>query len=136
MRTVFGTRPMRRRAYLRLIAPSSECEADIDAAIERHTAIFGHDLAARRSIVMRQVRAMDRHDHSARLPELRSIPSIVLAGAEDLIAEPRYNQALAQAIGAQHYHCFDDAAHTLPLSHTKAVNDLLAQHWAANDPSE
>ncbi|PRP99947.1 3-oxoadipate enol-lactonase 2 [Enhygromyxa salina] len=130
-RTVLGTPRMRRSAYLRLIAPASELRGDLDAVVERYTQIFGHDLAQRRRIVVRQIRAMDRHDQRARLPELRSIPSIVLAGAEDLIAEPRYNQALAQAIGARHYHCFEDAAHTLPITHADAVSDRLAQHWAA-----
>jgi 3-oxoadipate enol-lactonase len=132
MRTFLGTRRMRRHAHLALVASSTERRENLDTLAERYGSIFGHDLADGNPMVMRQVRAMGRHDQSARLAELTSIPSVVLSGGEDLIAEPRYGRSLAERIEAERHCCFDDAAHTLPVSHRDQVNALLVEHLLDN----
>ncbi|KIG15239.1 Beta-ketoadipate enol-lactone hydrolase [Enhygromyxa salina] len=50
LRAAIGTRRMRRLAFLRLIAPSSALQGDLDATAERHARVFGHDLADRHPI--------------------------------------------------------------------------------------
>lgn len=89
--------------------------------------VFGHDLAERPAIAMRQLQAMGRYDESARAAELGAIPTLVVAGRADRIALPAFGRALAAAIpGARFVEL--PAGHAAPIEQPAAVNALLAEH--------
>jgi len=132
LRTRVGSRPMRRRAFLEMILPPAQRRgADLEALASHYGAFFGRDLAEQPPVVMKQLQALAGHDQRARLPELGGLPTLVVSGAEDRLALPRYGRALAGAIRGARYYQFADAAHGLPLAQPEQVNSLLAEHLAA-----
>lgn len=131
-RTYLGTRGMRRRAFLEMILSADERRArsDLDAYAEELAAFFGRDLADPAPIAMKQLSAAAKYDASDRLSELAGIPTLVLSATHDKIALPGFGRALARAIpGARYAEC--DAAHGLPITRPREVNDLLAAHFEA-----
>ena len=129
VRTRLGTRRMRRHAFTELVMPAAYL-AGVDRArlAEELAPLFGHDLADQPSIVMRQIRAMARFDVSARLAQLETIPTLVIAAAHDRIALPEYGRSLAAAIPGSRYVEFPDAGHGVTIQCAGAVNDLMATH--------
>jgi pimeloyl-ACP methyl ester carboxylesterase len=136
LRTRVGSRPMRRRAFLEMILPTSQRRgADLEALAAHYGAFFGRDLADQPPVALKQLKALARHDQRARLPELAGLPTLVIAGAEDRLALPAYGRDLAGAIGGARYYQFAGTAHGLPLARPAEVNTLLAEHLAAAEAS-
>src|SRR5690606_3595452 len=80
IRARVGTRRMRRSTFLELLVPKAQLEgADRDALARELGALCGRDLADSPPIVMKQVRAMARHDHWERLGELAGTPTLVMS---------------------------------------------------------
>ena len=132
LRTRIGTRRMRRHAFLEIVSPRSERAAnDLDALAERYGVLFGRDLADQPLAALAQVRAMSRHDDSARLDELCGVPTLVISAAEDPISLPEYGRRLAARITPSRFYEFPDAAHGVTITHAEAVNRLLSEHLAA-----
>ncbi|HEX5070801.1 MAG TPA: alpha/beta fold hydrolase [Vicinamibacterales bacterium] len=132
LRTRIGTRAMRRNAFLELVIPGSALKAiDRAAFSDRLGDLFGHDLADQPAIVMPQIRAMARYDARDRLSLLKDIPTLVMSGAHDRIAQPASGRALAAMIPGARYVEYADAGHGLPIQHADRVNAALRGHFEA-----
>jgi pimeloyl-ACP methyl ester carboxylesterase len=129
IRMELGSLRSRRNAFLEIvIAPEALARADKDALARDLEPIFGHDLAVRPPVTMKQVAAMRRWDVSSRLAELASIPTLVLGAAHDLIARPELVRALANGIPGAGLVEIDDAAHGVTVTHAARINALLREH--------
>jgi 3-oxoadipate enol-lactonase len=132
LRMMLGTRRMRRQAFIELVMPPALLAAtDRDQLAAELAPLFGRDLAEQPPIILRQARAMARHDTFARLSELASIPTLVVSAALDRVALPQYGRELAQAIAGSRYVELPDAGHGVPIHSPALINDLLAEHFAA-----
>jgi aminoacrylate hydrolase len=128
LRSRIGSRPARRHAFLRIVMPPGSLPRDTTQLAEELRPIFGHDLADQPPIALKQLSALRAWDGSGRLAELAAIPTLVVSGAHDPIAPPRFGRALAAAIpGARHVE-YEDASHGLPIQHAARVNDVLRTH--------
>ncbi len=135
LRCHVGTRRMRRRAFLEMVSTRAHLAAvDTEAMAEELKVIFGRDLADQPSVVMRQVKALRKHDCSGRLGELKHIPTWVLSGAEDRMASAAGGRALAEAIGGR-YEVWSNAAHGLTVHQADRVNEGLLRHIATASES-
>lgn len=141
LRTRFGTRPMRRAAFLSLIL-AADAFTKMSAQEREQRArelepLFGHDLAEQPPIAMKQLRALARYDALARLGALAGIRTLVITGRHDRIARPAYGRELAQAIPGARLLELEDGAHGLPIQMADRVNQLLADHFegAGSPPS-
>jgi pimeloyl-ACP methyl ester carboxylesterase len=128
LRTYLGTRRMRRRAFLEIVlSPDERRTRDLDAEAAHLGRLFGRDLADASPMAMRQLRAAAKYDASGRLASLVGLPTLALSGTHDRLALCTYGRALAAAIPDAIYR-EADAAHGLPLTRAREVNDLLADH--------
>jgi pimeloyl-ACP methyl ester carboxylesterase len=59
---------------------------------------------------------------------LRSTPTLILTGAQDIIVHTRHSDDLLAHLPQAHLHRFADAGHGVPLQHAAAVNLLLRDH--------
>jgi pimeloyl-ACP methyl ester carboxylesterase len=129
-----GTRRSRRRAFLRFVMPESALERiDPDQLADELAVLFGHDLADQPPVVMKQLSALRAYDATDRLAQLAGIPTLVMSGAHDPIAPPRFGRALSARIPGARYVEFDDASHGLPIQHADRVNALLEEHLGLAD---
>jgi len=132
MRMRIGTRPMRRNAFLGLIMPARYLQrVDRAELAGQLQPLFGRDLADQAPITMKQLRAMSKYDASTRLHSLGGIPTLVVAAAEDRIARPEYNKAIADAIPGARYVELSDSGHGVTIHRADEINALLADHFAA-----
>lgn len=135
LRSRVGTAAMRRAAFMRLVLPDAYLGSlpagERTALAGRLAELFGHDLARQPRIALRQVRAMGRFDALARLPELASIPSLVVSAACDRIAPPRFGRGLAAAIPGSRFVEISGAGHALPILQADAINPRLAAFWSS-----
>lgn len=128
MRTRFGSKAMRRKAFLEMLFPKPHLRnADLEKASEEIGRLIGRDLAESPPILMKQLKALGRHDISPRLPELAKLPTLVLSARHDPIAKPKYGQMIADAVPGSVFEVFEDAAHALPIQLPDAVNARLRQ---------
>jgi len=126
---VVGTHQTRSHAMARLISPAMIIRArGIEAVVSELDSAFGRPLAQPPPVALAQLKALSRHDSSARLGELRRIPSVVISGSEDPIAPPRYGRRLASAIGARFVE-IRDGSHALAIQNADLVNTELRRHW-------
>jgi pimeloyl-ACP methyl ester carboxylesterase len=131
LRTRLGSRAMRRRAFLQLVAPEpGRSRADADRLAADLAPLFGHDLADQPPIAMTQLRATSRYDAFDRLGSLAAMPTLVVSAALDRIARPPTGRALAKAIPGARYVELPDAGHGVTLRQPALVNDLLRAHFA------
>jgi pimeloyl-ACP methyl ester carboxylesterase len=129
IRSSLGSRRMRRRAFLRIVMPPSVLIDDnADALAESLAPIFGHDLADRPPIAMKQLAALRAYDATPRLAELGRFPTLVASAAYDPIAPPRYGCALAEAIPGARYVELADSSHGVTIQRAEEVNALLIEH--------
>lgn len=129
LRTRLGSRAQRRNAFLEILySRKGLTGVDRPALADSLASILGRDLADSPAIVMKQLGAMARHDVSARLGELRCIPTLVMSAAEDPIALPEHGRELAGLVGGV-FECWEDAAHGLPLEHPAEVNARLRRFF-------
>jgi len=136
LRTRIGTRAMRRSAFLELVMPASALRGvDRPALAARLEPYFGHDLADQPPIVIPQLRAMARYDAGARLSELASVPTLVVAAAHDRIARPASGRALASSIPGATFVEIANAGHGVTLQQPDRINELLRDHFSNADRS-
>ncbi|MEP6671862.1 MAG: alpha/beta fold hydrolase [Chthoniobacter sp.] len=134
MRSGIGSRAMRRRAFLEMLFPPAYLAGrDLVALSACLQPLFGRDLAEQPPIVMQQLKALGRHDCSGRLPELASIPTLVVAGKHDPIARVEYGRRLAQLIPGSRYVEMADASHGATIQDPSAINRLLREHFRASE---
>ncbi|MBL9137715.1 MAG: alpha/beta hydrolase [Verrucomicrobiales bacterium] len=139
LRTRLGTRSMRRRAFLEMILPPKDLEAgNTDLLALELSRYVGRDLADQPSILLRQVRALAKHDTSHQLQELGGIPTLVVSAELDPIAPPRYGRSLAQKIPGSRYEELPDVSHAVTLHRPEMVHASLTRFlensevaWAA-----
>lgn len=130
--TSLGTQLMRRRAFARMVMPESYVQSrGVDAVVDELEATFGRSLAEPPKVVGAQLRALSRHDASARLRELAAIPTLVLSGAHDPIARPVYGRRLAEGIGTARFVEVPDSSHALPIQLPDLVHSELERHFSA-----
>ena len=129
LRTMVGTKRMRRLAFLEMIMPAAALASrDRDALAEELAPIFGHDLGERPPVVMAQLAALANYDATARLPELSGLRTLVVTARHDIVTPPAAGRALAGGIpGARHVE-IEDAAHGFPIQHVARANALLEEH--------
>lgn len=126
LRTRLGTRRMRRRAFLDMLWPPNSLQrVESDALAAKVGELVGRDLAESPPILMKQLRAMARHDASTRLRSLEGIPTFVLSGEHDPIALPRHGKMLADAIPGAKLEIMRQAAHGLTIQKADEVSELL-----------
>lgn len=131
-RSALGPRRWRRHAFLEFVIPPDVlATADKDALAAQLGALFGHDLADRPSIVMRQLGAMKGVDYLPRLGALAGIPALVATGRWDPLAPPTAAEALAAALPGSRLEILEDASHGAPIQHAARVNGWLADLWSA-----
>lgn len=131
-RSAIGPRRWRRHAFLEFVMPPSLLEtADKDALAAELGALFGHDLADRPSIVMKQLGAMSGVDYLPRLHELAGVPALIATGALDPLAPPSAAEALARALPDARLEIMADASHGAPIQHPARVNGWLEALWGA-----
>jgi pimeloyl-ACP methyl ester carboxylesterase len=137
LRTVVGTRAMRRRAFLELIrAPQELAGVDRDTESVRLGALFGRDLSDTPPIVREQVWSMRGEDETPHLAGLSGLPTLVMSGAEDLLAPPSAGRALAAGIGGAVYVELPGTAHGLPLTRRVETNERLSSFLTAATSEE
>lgn len=130
--SMIGPRRSRRRAFLQIItAPGSVPSGTEDELAERLRPLFGHDLAERPPIAMKQLAALRAYDSSERLEDLAGMPTLVVSAAHDLIAPPRCGRALAAAIPGARYVEIEEAAHGVTIQRADVLNALLGEHLSA-----
>ena len=126
LRTRIGTRRMRSRAFLEMLYPRDfEQFSDADTLASCTSAIVGRDLADSPPIIMKQVRALARHDCSGALGKLAGIPTQVISAEHDRIAPPQYGQRLAELIHGATFEEIHAASHGLPLQYPALINGRL-----------
>lgn len=132
LRTRLGTRRMRRTAFLEMLLPRTLLrQGDVEAAARRFGELLGRDLADSPPVLLKQVRALARHDISARLGELKGIPTLVLSGDQDPIAKPAYGRDLARRIPGAVFEVFVETSHGLPIQRDWQTNERLRTFWEA-----
>ena len=128
LRTRIGTRRMRRRAFLKMLFAEDDLrQADTDTLATKVGALVGRDLADSPPILMKQVRALSRHDISVRLGKLVPIPALVVSAEHDPIAPPRYGRRLAQLISGAKFEEFKGASHGVIIDRAEAINRRLRE---------
>lgn len=131
MRTMVGTRRMKRLAFLEMVVPKAELEArDRDELAAELAPIFGHDLGERPPVVMAQLKATSAYDATPRLGELASIRTLVMSAKEDIVAPSAWGKSIARGIPSARY-VEVPGAHGVPVSDPTRVNALLREHFAA-----
>lgn len=129
LRTRIGTRNQRRNAFPEMVMPKSILakanRSDLAHDLGR---LFGHDLADSSPVIMQQLAAMRAYDATARLGELKGIPTLVVSAAEDLIAPVWGGKKLAEGIPGSRFVVLEDAAHAVPIHNPGVVNRLLMEH--------
>jgi pimeloyl-ACP methyl ester carboxylesterase len=130
IRTNIGSRAMRRRAFLQMLFPDDCLRSRNSEELASELApILGRDLADQPPILMKQVKALAKHDCSARLHELSQVPTLVVAAEKDPIALPRFGRLLAQIISGASYIEIEDASHGVCLQDPVRINALLRSHF-------
>lgn len=131
LRTNFGPKPARRRAFLGLIYPKPFLAGTDCAALAAQLApLFGHDLAGQSPIAMKQAMALRQHDGSRELARLAGLPTLVLSATHDPIAPPRYGSQLAAMIPGARFVEIPNASHAVSIQHAAEVNRLLEEFFA------
>jgi pimeloyl-ACP methyl ester carboxylesterase len=129
LRTRLGTKPMRRRAFLEMLWPRAELQkVDLNELAMRVGLLVGRDLAQQPPVLMKQVKALARHDTSKRLGELAGIPTFVLSAEHDPIALSRYGRALANSVAEARFELMLASSHGVTIQRANEVNRLL-QEW-------
>lgn len=126
IRTRIGTRSTRRRAFLEMLASPGELEGVEDAILAKRVAgLIGRELADQPRIIMRQLRALVRHDVSALLGRLGDIPTKVISAGYDRIARPEYGRKLAAAIPGASFEEIAETSHGMTILRAADVNRRL-----------
>ena len=126
LRTRLGTRQSRRRAFLEMLFPADHLQgANLDHLAQQVANLIGRDLAEHPPILMKQLRALARHDTSSRLGELARIPTLVISAEHDRIALPPYGQAIAERIPGAQFELWRGASHGVIIQDATRLNQRL-----------
>ena len=129
MRSTIGTARSRRRAFLELLlAPGDLNRSERDALAASLEPLFGHDLAHRPPIAMKQLGALRAFDPQNRLAELGGLPTLVANAAHDQIATPASGRMLAESIPGARYVEWAEHSHGVVIRDAASVNRLLREH--------
>ncbi|MBX3023221.1 MAG: alpha/beta fold hydrolase [Bdellovibrionales bacterium] len=132
LRTRLGPRSWRRRAFLEMLFPPAHLRmANLEKASQEIGRLVGRDLADSPPILMKQLKALGRHDISPRLPELARLPTLVLSGKFDPIAKSQYGRMIADGIPGAVFEEYENAAHALPIQLPVEVNRRLREFLSA-----
>lgn len=129
LRTYLGTRAMRRRAFTEMVVPGRLSAAERDRWAAQLEPVFGHDLADHPPVVMQQLSAMRACDLTARLPELRGLPTLVVGARHDLIARRENVRRLVAQLPGSRLVEFEDAGHGVTIQRAGEINALLREHF-------
>jgi pimeloyl-ACP methyl ester carboxylesterase len=130
LRTRIGTQRMRRRAFLEILWPVNALRnLDFDTLALQIGNIIGRDLADNPSILLKQLRALGRHDVYHQLGTLNNTPTLVISGEDDPIARPDSGRALAAAIPGAQFELMPAASHGLTIQHADTINSRLEAFW-------
>jgi pimeloyl-ACP methyl ester carboxylesterase len=126
--TRLGTKKMKRKAFLEILYSKKFLDGvnAFDELAEQTGSIVGRDLADSPPIIMRQLKALSRHDSSEKLSKLAGIRTIVVSGKEDPIAQPKFGQDLARRIPNAKYIELENASHGIVLERPNEVNNILS----------
>ncbi|MEN9574307.1 MAG: hypothetical protein RL514_2162 [Verrucomicrobiota bacterium] len=134
LRTRLGTRPMRRRAMLEMLWPPAALDGlDTAALAARVGALVGRDLANNPPILLRQLRALARHDASGRLGALAGLPTGVLSAEHDRIAQPDSGRRLSELIPGARFQLLSAVSHGVTLHQPELVNGWLREFLSAEE---
>lgn len=130
IRSRIGTRASRRHAFLAMLYSKLflSDHPSIKTLAETTGNLVGRDLADSPAIIMRQLKALSRHDLHASLNVLASIPTLVVSAKEDPIALPRFGSDLATKIPGAKYILLENASHGIVLERSDEINKILL-HW-------
>ncbi|VTR91597.1 alpha beta hydrolase fold protein : Alpha/beta hydrolase fold protein OS=Chondromyces apiculatus DSM 436 GN=CAP_1545 PE=4 SV=1: Abhydrolase_6 [Gemmata massiliana] len=128
MRMRFGTKGMKRRAFLDLVVPPGT-KGDRNALAAELAPLFGHDLAEPLLVLKDQMKAMWAFDVNGRLGELAGLRTLVANAEFDPIAPPKLGRGVAAGIPGARYVNLDGASHGVILTDPKRVNALLVEHF-------
>jgi len=129
LRSSVGTRRLRRRAFLEIVLPREAVRrSESDELAARLEPLFGHDLAERPPVAMKQFRALRAYDASARLGELAGVPTLVVSAEHDPIAPPRFGRALAAGVSGARFVEIAGASHGVTIQCAEPINALLQEH--------
>jgi len=129
LKTRLGTRAMRRRAFLRMLFPPEHLAGRQPEELASSLApVIGRDLADWPPIVMKQLKALGKHDRTSELRKLRGIPTLVVSAEKDPIALTHYGRLLCLHIPGAHYLEIKGASHGLALQEPRLMNNILADH--------
>jgi pimeloyl-ACP methyl ester carboxylesterase len=81
---------------------------------------------------IRQLEAWIPHDTFDRLPEI-SVPTLVVAGNQDILTPPRYGRIVADQIPGAEFVALEGEAHQPFQESPKAFNQLVADFWSHTD---
>jgi len=127
--TRIGPVRSRRHAFLRIVMPDDILgTTDRDKLAAELEPLFGHDIGVHPPVVMPQLNAMNRYDATARLSELRGIPTLVVSARHDPIARLDVGRNMAASIPGAVFIEFEDASHGAPIQCAARMNALLLQH--------
>ncbi len=133
LRSRFGNRAMRRRAFLEIVLSRAALRrrdpAELASELEP---LFGRDLADSPRIVGEQLAALRNYDVRARLGELALLPTLVISASEDPISPPAIGRELARSIHGAAFELLD-ASHGAPIECAARTNELLLAHFARAD---
>ena len=133
LRTRLGTRAMRRRAFLRMLFPAEFlANACTDKLAATLAPMIGRDLADSPPILMKQVKALAKHDCTAQLHKLSGIPTVVVSAEKDPIALTYFGQLLCLHIRGSRYVEIAGASHGATLQKPEVINKLLRDHFSGN----
>ncbi|HTG43328.1 MAG TPA: alpha/beta fold hydrolase [Verrucomicrobiae bacterium] len=126
LRTRLGTRRMRRQAFLEMLWPSDALHAaNAEKLANQVAGLVGRDLADQPAVLMKQVRALARHDTSKRLGELATIPTLVLSAEHDPIALPHYGRMLAAGIPGAQFEIMTGSSHGVTIQNADQISQRL-----------
>jgi len=132
VRMLFGTRRIRRRAFLDVVMPKEALShVDRDALAARLAPIFGHDLAVQPPVVKHQLNALRTYDATPYLHELSDIPTLVVSARHDRIAPPSAGRMLTDGIPGARFIELPDASHGATVQIPERINTLLREHMRA-----
>ena len=133
IRSLMGTKRMRRHAFLRNAFPAEWLEGkDLDQLHEKMATIFGRDLGTTPPVVMKQIsccKGLRPYETVA----AHKIPTLILHGEQDNIAPISGGCQLQEVYPHAKAVFVAEAGHALPLQCEDFCNELLLEHILKHD---
>ncbi len=82
--------------------------------------------------VLRQMRAVRRHDTRRQLCNIKA-PTLVIKAGRDVLVRPAHSDKLAAAIPGASLLCYRDAGHGVLYQRARELNQAVLEHLAAAD---